>query len=126
MAYSTPKTWQHGDTVAHTDMQKYSDGLNAIHPMLGDDKIRFAQFYSNFGDTQRHYIVHRCKWLITRSTGEIRHPTQPDVYKTVSLSDADTFNVIEVDASVDWIVPGVLYEVRGCSVAFEDDEGIIA
>ena len=126
MAYSTPKQWSHGDTVAAADMQKYSDGLDAIHPMIGDDKVRFAQFFSNMDTAQRHYIVHKRKYLITKSSGELRHPTDPTTYPGVSIGDEEPFAVTEVDGTVPWLVAGMLYEVRGCSLAFEDDEGIIA
>ena len=126
MAYSTPTYFSHGDTISAAQAQKWSDGLDAIHPMIGDDKIQFVQFYSNMDTAQRHYIVHKKRYLITKSTGELRHPADPTTYPSVSIGDEEPFAVNEVDGMVDWLVPGMLYEVRGCSFACEDDEGIIA
>ena len=126
MAYSTPKQWSHGETVASSEVQKYSDGLDAVHAAIGDDAVEFAQFYSNMNTAQRHYIVHKRKYLITKSTGELRHPTDPTTYPGVSIGDEEPFAVNEVDGMVPWLVAGMLYEVRGCTYAAEDDEGIIA
>ena len=58
--------------------------------------------------------------------GVVHHPTDPVTYPDVSLSDSEEINVIDLDESVSWLVAGQLYQVIGCSVAFEDDEGIIA
>jgi hypothetical protein len=126
MAYSVPKRWSHGDTVAAADVQKYSDGLNAINAAIPKEKISWGVGYSNMEDAQRFYIVHRRRWLIYKSTGEIRHPTDPVTYPAVSLSDTGGVCAVDVDQEVEWLVPGALYEVRGCSVAYEDEQGIIA
>lgn len=126
MSYTGAPYFSHGDTISAAQANQWSDGLNLVHDMVGDDAIEFAQFYSNMGDTQRHYIVHKRKYLITRSTGEIRHPTDPTTYAGVSIGDGDPFTITEVDGSVPWLVAGMLYEVRGCSFASEDDEGVIA
>jgi hypothetical protein len=125
MAYSTPRTWAYGDTVPHTDMQKYSDGLNALYDAIPQEKISWGIGYSNMEDTQSFYVVHKARWLIYKSTGVIRHPTEPDIYPDVSLSDTGGICAFDVDAGVDWIVVGTLYQVVGCSVAFEDTDGII-
>lgn len=126
MSYSTPKTWTHGDTVPAAEMQKYSDGLDAIRSLFVEEKISWAIPQSMMDDTQLHYIVHKRRWLIYRSTGEIRHPTEPETYAAISLSDSETINAVDVDQEVSWLTAGQLYVVVGCSIAFEDEDGIIA
>jgi hypothetical protein len=106
-------------------MQKYSDGLNAIHDALPLEKISWGIPYSNMEDTQTFFLIHKRRWLIYKSTGEIQHPTEPETYPAVSLSDTGGICAADLDQEVDWLVPGMLYKVVGCSVCFEDDEGII-
>ena len=77
MAYSTPRTWQAFDTVPAADMQKYSDGLNAIRPLFHEEAIEWAQPCSMMEDTQTFFVVHKARWLIYKSTGVIHHPTDP-------------------------------------------------
>lgn len=124
MAYSTPPTFAHGDTVSAAQMQIYSDGLNAIAPMFPTEKESWAHAFSTMAEAQSYFITHRCRWLIYKSTGVIRHPTDPVTYPDVSLSDSEEINAIDVDASVNWLTVGQLYWVVGCSVAYEDDEGL--
>lgn len=126
MAYSVPPTWSHGDTVSAANMQKYSDGLTAIEPSFPPEKITWAHAASMMEDTQTFFIVHKARWLIYKSTGEIQHPTDPTTYPAVSLSDTETINAADVDQEVSWLVPGMLYKVVGCSVCYEDEVGIIA
>jgi hypothetical protein len=125
MSYSTPKTWAHGDTVPAAEMQKYSDGLDAIKPLFPTVVRNFAIAASQYEDTQEFWITHKARWLIYKSTGVIRHPLDPTTYPDVSLSDTDTINAFDIDNGVDWLVPGALYKVIGCSVCFEDEVGII-
>lgn len=124
MAYSTPKVWAHEDTVAAAEMQKYSDGLDAIKPMFPTEKESWAHAFSLMEDTQTYSLTHKRRWLIYKSTGEIRHPTDPVTYPAVSLGDSEEINAEDLD-QIDWLVPGMLYLVVGCSVCFEDEDGII-
>ena len=121
MAYTAPPRWAHGDTVAHTAMQVYSDGLTAIKPMIGEVKRTWAVFASTFEDTQEIWLVHKRRWLIYKSTGAITDPN--GVHDAVSLPDPDAINVYDLD-TVDWLIPGARYQVIGCSVCFEDENGV--
>jgi hypothetical protein len=125
MSYSTPKTWAHGDTVSAANMQKYSDGLDAIKPLFPTQKINWAQPQSLMDDAQENWIVHKARWLIYKSTGEVTHPTDPTTYPNVSLSDTGGVCAFDLDAGVDWLVVGQLYRVIGCSIAYEDEQGVI-
>ena len=106
-------------------MQKYSDGLNAIRPLFHEEAIEWAQPCSMMEDTQTFFVVHKARWLIYKSTGVIHHPTDPVTYPDVSLSDTGGICAFDVDAGVEWVVPGTLYSVIGCSIAYEDEQGII-
>jgi hypothetical protein len=125
MAYSTPKQWSHGDTVPAAEMQKYSDGLDAIKPMIGETHYNWVILYSNMEDAQEFWLVHKKRWLIYKSTGVVRHASDTTTYPDVSLSDTGGICAADLDQEVDWLVPGQLYSVIGCSVCYEDDEGII-
>jgi hypothetical protein len=125
MAYSTPRQWSYGDVVPSSEIQKYSDGLNYLEPLFPPEKITWAHAYSMMEDTQTFFLVHKKRWLIYVSTGEIQHPTEPTTYPAVSLSDTGGICAADLDAEVDWLVPGSLYKVVGCSVCFEDELGII-
>lgn len=125
MAYSTPKQWAHGDTVDADEIQKYSDGLDAIKPMIGETHYSWVFFNSLMDDTQEFWLVHKCRWLIYKSTGVVRHASDPVTYPDVSLGDKGGINAFDLDEGVDWLVPGQLYCVIGCSVCFEDTQGII-
>jgi hypothetical protein len=126
MAYNGVPTYHHGDRVYAADLQKYSDGLNAIKPMFPDEKESWAHAFSTMAEAQSYFFTHKRRWLIYKSTGVIHHPTDPVTYPDVSLSDSDDINAVDIDAEVSWLIVGQLYQVIGCSVAFEDDEGIIA
>jgi hypothetical protein len=125
MSYSTPKQWAHGDTVAAAELQKYSDGLDAIKPMIGEVTINWAVAASLYEDTQEFWLVHKKRWLLYKSTGVVRHPLDPVTYPDVDLGDSKTINAFDLDEGVDWLVPGALYKVVGCSVCMEDEQGII-
>ena len=110
--------------MAAAEMQKYSDGLDAIKPMFPTEKESWVHAFSLMPKAQTYFITHKRRWLIYKSTGEIRHTTDPVTFPSVSLGDSDEINAEDLD-QIDWLVPGMLYMVVGCSVAYEDDEGII-
>lgn len=124
MAYSTPKQWAHEDLTSGDEFQKYSDGLDAIKPMFPDEKESWAHAFSLMADEQSFFLTHRCRWLIYKSTGVVHHPTDPVTYPDVSLSDTEPYGAFDLDEGVSWLVVGQLYQVIGCSVAYEDNEGI--
>jgi hypothetical protein len=112
-------------TVSAASVQKYSDGLDAIKPLFPTQQINWAQPQSLMDDAQENWIVHKARWLIYKSTGEVTHPTDPTTYPNVSLSDTGGVCAFDLDAGVDWLVVGQLYRVIGCSIAYEDEQGII-
>lgn len=122
MAYTAPKRWAHGDTVSAANMQIYSDGLTAIKPMIGETRRTWAVFASTWDEAQEFNIVHKRRWLIYKSTGQITDPN--GVFDPVDLPDSDPINVYDLD-TVDWLLPGMVYHVIGCSVCMEDENGIM-
>lgn len=119
MAYQVPKQWSHGDRVNATDMQKYSDGQEAINTSLASFGYNFATPYSQYPDAQEYWLVHRKQFLIYVSTGEIRDPSGNN--EPINLSNADeTYNSYDLD-SIPWMLYGMLYKVVGCTVCMEDD-----
>jgi hypothetical protein len=125
MAYSAPPQWSHGQTVSAANMQKYSDGLDAIKPMIGETKYNWVILNSNMEDTQGFWLVHKRRWLIYKSTGVVRHASDSTTYPDVSLSDTGGICAFDLDAGVDWLIAGQLYQVVGCAVCYEDEQGII-
>lgn len=122
MPYSAPVRWSHGDYVDSASMQVYSDDLNAMRPMLAVQRISWGVPFSTMPEAQTFWLVRKRRWLIYKSTGEI--VDHLGVQKSVSLSDSDEINVFDLD-TVKWLFPGMLYKVVGCSVAFEDENGVL-
>lgn len=118
MAYSTPPQWAHGDTVSHTDMQKYSDSLNAIYAILGDALTSFAIAHAvPAEDNDAQYHVHRNRWLWFLSDGELHDPDDP--LNDVTLTEDTEPTVLDL-RTIDWLYPGKLYQVTGCTWSMED------
>lgn len=132
MAYAVPKQWAHGETVSHTNMQKYSDGLNAIHAKTGDAAYNYAILwpYDNYDvvyDNSFYVFVHKKRYLWFRSTGElvdpVRHadPAGLAGEDDIGLSETGTdYGIYDLE-SIDWLVYGALYYVTGVTVAMEID-----
>lgn len=125
MAYSPPKQWNHGDIVTATELQKYSDGLNAINAVLSTVGYRnYGTPFSTFDDNQIYYVVHSKRYLIYWSSGQIVDLS--GVNENVELPNDSEFeyNVYDLD-SIDWLDYGELYQILGCSVVFEDTVGVV-
>lgn len=118
MAYSTPPRWTHGDTVADTDMQIYSDDLDALHAVLGDAAVYFPAAHAVPGiDNDQHYFVHRYRWLWFQSDGAIVDPGNPTV-NTQTLTEDTEPTLLDLN-TIEWLFPGKLYSVEGCTWAQE-------
>lgn len=113
MAYSTPKVWSHGDTVSHTDMQKYSDCLDYIHNILGDALRNFPAAHARPSiDHDHHAMVHRYRWLQFQSDGELVDPANSA--NTISLNEEAEPTTLDL-RTVSWLYPGKVYFVRTCT-----------
>lgn len=131
MAYAVPKQWAHGDTVSHTNMQKYSDSLNAIYALCGDAPVNPAVLwsYEHFDATNFegsfYTFVHRHRYLWFKSTGAIVDPVREADPAGVAGED-DTgltenqtnYGIYDLE-SISWLTYGALYYVTGTSAAWE-------
>lgn len=120
MSYAVPRQWSHGDQPVATDMQKYSDGLAYLEPLLDAVIRNHAHPYSLYEDTQEFWLIHTQRYLVFSSTGRIVDPAA--VGEDVSLSTDGTYGGHDLDA-IPWMSYGKLYKVIGCSVCFEDGTG---
>lgn len=114
MAYEVPKIWQHSDIPTAADLQKYSDSLDALYALIGDDQIEVAVL--GIEDPNKSTIVHQHRWLHYMNSGTMSDPSG-DEEKTLALS-ATGLAVLDLD-TVPWLFYGALYEVRGCNFAAE-------
>lgn len=122
MAYQVPEQWSHGEYPTAAKINKYKDGLDATHALLGDARIHPAVQLNQAGDVILSYhLIHRHRWLIYRGAGNIDDPA--NVGEAVALSAADGGGWTSYDlAQVSWLTPGRLYEVEGVVGCFEDYE----
>lgn len=78
-----------------------------------------AKSWDGSGSSWIFLHVHR--WLLYDSTGELSGPPGTD---PVSLPDPATPGVLGVKDlnTVEWLAPGMFYNVTGCGVAWERSE----
>lgn len=131
MAYAVPRQWTHGDTVSHTNMQKYSDSLNAIYAKRGDAKLNLAvpSTYEHWDPTNFEgsflTFVHKKRYLWFKSTGSIVDPVreadpaglagEDDVGLTENFTNYGVYDL----ESVSWLTYGSIYYVTGVTAAYE-------
>lgn len=122
MSYAPPETWHHGDYPTAAKLNKYVDGMDAIHGVIGDALYNFA-VPRRMGSVQGYYFVHRHRWLIYRDAGRIEDPA--GIGETVSLSAADDGGWTTYDLDqVDWLIPGKLYQVQAVVACTERPEAL--
>jgi hypothetical protein len=117
MSWSTPPTWAHGDTVAHTDMQIYSDDENAIYAKMGSVLLNFPSANAIPGeDNDLAYMVHRYRWFWFKSNGTLVDPANSA--NTVTLTEDTEPTMLDLN-SVSWLYPGKLYQITGVTWSME-------
>lgn len=116
MSYTPPRQWHHGDTPTAADMNIYSAGLTLLGALIRS--LNWATPYSTMDDTQQVWLVHSKRYLHYVSTGEIIDPA--GVGEAVSLSSPNAVDTYDLD-EITWLLPGKLYQIVGCSCAFEDN-----
>jgi hypothetical protein len=123
MAYEIPEIWQHGDYPTAAKLNKYKSGLDAIHAMWGDKDFEYPLIHTGgaavAGELHSHWFINRYRYLVYNGEGSIHDPG--NVFDTVSLEDASwaTYDL----TTIEWIIPGKLYEVQGVREAKESDTG---
>lgn len=120
MAYEIPEQWAHGDYPTAAKLNKYKAGLDAIHDLWGDIDYEYAAMHLYAATFYHsHWLINRYRYLVYNGTGSIHDPG--NVFDTVSLTAASwgTYDL----TSIEWIIPGKLYEVQGVTEAYESDTG---
>ena len=115
-----PKWWSEGDTVTHTELNKYGTALTEAYNDLGDYGIQFASpFRLQSGDVFTVYKTHR--YLHFRSVGALDDPS--DIYDSITLTeDPDTGRgTLDLD-TVDWLIYGQKFYCSGVNAVWLDEE----
>lgn len=132
MAYSAPPLWEHGDIPTAADMNKYSDGLNAIYTALVAKRhfpaAKVRQYLSTGADTHFQAVttdnsycvaVHTMRFLVYGGSGALTNLAGTE---TTSLQDiTGGTNIFDLD-SVGWLNYGQVYRITGVAWAMEDWE----
>lgn len=123
MAYSPPPQWvPNSASVVPTAtlMNLYDQDLDEIYARLGDYAVNYA--VRKLDGENFHVIVHRHQWLHFRGNDGYLEPTTGTdaeiAAARISLS-AEDFSVYNLD-TIDWMVPGTIYRVRGVDMASEN------
>lgn len=121
------KYFKHGDQVMDTDLNAIVDAINAA-----ETQSQFASYVFGCKDAwiagTVFFGIHNCRWLIYRSTGEVRTldfraeeegiPQQGSM--TVLPDCNDEFCLFDLH-TVEWLHYGDVYEVEGSEFALEVD-----
>lgn len=122
MAYQIPERWAHGDYPTAAKLNKYKDGLDAIHAALGDYRINPAVSL-RIDPVDSYYFVRRHRYLLYLGAGEIRDPMGVGEAVSLSAGVGGSWAVRDL-SSIDWMVPGKLYQVDDVQACIEDYEGL--
>lgn len=118
MAYQVPTEFVHGNIPTGADMNKYKDALDAIHDIAGDVLRAYPAAHVLAGnDHDRHYLIHRYRWLFFQSNGSIVDPADP-TNNTVTITE-DTEPTLYDLNQIDWLFLGKLYYVDGVTWCVE-------
>lgn len=122
MSYQVPPRWAMGDYPTAALINKYKDGIDAIHAALGDYGVNWPAASRAGAHVQGFYFLHSLRWLCYRGAGRIEDPA--GVGETVTLSgDGVNWTSYDLD-SIDWMVQGKLYQVQAVTSCMEDSEAV--
>lgn len=124
MAYSTPKQWIHGELVIAGEMEKYNDSIDALNTAFASFGAPTAGYsLQNVAGTDiadgRWYFIHTHRYLWYKGKGFITHPDDGTIQMSLSETATDTTWERFDLSTVDWIYPGLLYEVTEVDGAME-------
>ncbi len=99
-----------GEFPLSSDLNAFSDTLDAIHAVLGDASRNYA-VPANISEAV-FTLVHRFRYLWFNSVGQIVDPT--GVGDPVSISEGEDGSGTKFDLDgVSWLVYGMIYSVTG-------------
>ena len=125
MAYEIPKVWTHGDIPTAADMNKYSDGENAMYAS-GAFKLHVPVTLSRFdltildtiwaipAVTLVYTMVHRLRWLIYKGSGLMSFGSD-----SATLTDHGGTNTLDLE-TIGWLEYGMIYSITGVTWVVED------
>lgn len=118
-SYAAPQQWARGDSVSAANLNKYKGALDAARGLLGDERFVWAVRQNNTED-RGYFFNNTWRWLHYIGTGNIVDAA--DVGEDVTLTgDGLTVQTYDLQG-VDWLTPGMLYEVKDVMFAVEDYE----
>lgn len=128
MAYQIPPRWSHGDKPTAALMNKYSDALNAINDVMGEQVAYAVPLFPSVGGASKPiqvWVIHRWRYLhystLASATATIVDPSGTNDAITIPASDSA---IVSYDLSgVSWLSQGQAYYVVGCDMVAEDYEG---
>ena len=103
-------------------MNKYKDGLDAIHAALGDYVLN-PTVARRIDPVQGYYFLHAKRWLLYRDAGRIEDPAGVGATVTLAAADDGGWTSYDLD-QVDWLIPGKLYQVQAVIACLEDSEAL--
>lgn len=116
MAYTTPPTHAHGDEALAAQLQIFCDDLDYLYTLLKG--VNFPSAHAVPGlDNDRHYFIHRHRWLWFQSDGALVDP-ENEVDNVETLTE-DTEPTLFDLSTVDWLYVGKKYYVDTCTWAQE-------
>lgn len=116
---TVPHKWTHGDEVTSARLNGLITAMDEIYAVRRDYPFLIATPYASTGETFTLYKQRR--YLHFGSTGTLEDPT--GVEDDITLSeDADIGRGTLDLESVDWLAPGAMFYVNGCSWCWLDDE----
>lgn len=116
---TVPHRWQHGDQVTVTRLNGMITAMDEIFAMTRDYGYLPATPGALTGET---FTLHRLRrYLHYASNGTLEDPA--GVEDDVALSeDADiSRGTLDLD-TIDWLAPGAMFYVNGCSRVWLDDQ----
>lgn len=131
MAYQVPVQWKHGDIPTAAQMNRYSDGLNAIKNKWGNSALNFAvalrmnlqySYSPHFTATDTPLLfIHKLRYLHYGGSGNLASldGTQSSA---LSAPSGGGVGVYDLD-NANWLAYGMLYFVTGADFCAEDTTG---
>lgn len=119
------KYFKHGDQIFDTDLNAMVAVINAAEAQANFSSYTFGCKDAFIAGTV-FFGIHNCRWLVYRSTGEVRSldyngTVDPEVGHRTELPDCnDEFCLFDLH-TVEWLHYGDVYEVEGSEFALEVD-----
>lgn len=113
--------FSHGDTITTANLNALVNAINSIETQTGFNTYVLGGRDALIAGTVFHG-VHTRRWLIYRSTGEIRDFDDPtNEEKITVLPDCNAPFCVFDTHTIPWLKYGMMYEIEGTEFALETD-----